>query len=374
MSVEKPQLTLDDCRKRQERLREAVAAHDPQIKRVLVGTPEHVQWLTGFRPHWLMSAAAWIDLDGGCVLVAPNAEPDFHAADQVLTFEAQWQATLRQEQSTAISEVLFKALSPSGLREHTEIDILSCPAILATLFDKPAGIDRVLHQLRRKKEADELALIRKAIDCTDVMYRKAREIIEPGISELEVFTQLHAAAVHEAGEALSHPLGNDYQVNSPGGPARDGVVAEDGQLYILDLGPTYRGYFADNCRAFAVNGQPTDAQRRAWEAIVSVFDIVEETVKPGTSCRELYDRCKARLDDADPTGSFWHHLGHGIGLYPHEGPHLNPNWDDTFAEGDVFTVEPGIYTEALKAGIRLEENYRVTADGVEKLTKTPLDL
>ena len=372
MSAIAPQLSPELCRVRQRRLCEAMA--EKHIDQAVVCSPEHVQWLTGFRPHWLMSAAALLDLDGRCILIAPNAEPESHAADEVHTFEAQWQATLRQDQVAAIGERISNERCASGSRPGVEFSACG-PGILNCLAGNPAvDIDETLFHLRRRKEADEVALIQKAIDCTDAMYRKAREIIAPGISELEVFSQLHAAAVHEAGEALTHPLGNDYQVNSPGGPARDATVAEDGQLYILDLGPAYRGYFADNCRAFAVNGKPTESQQRAWEAIVSVFDIVEELVRPGTSCRDLYNRCKARIDEEDPTGSFWHHLGHGIGLYPHEAPHLNPNWDDTFEEGDLFTVEPGIYNEELKAGIRLEENYRVTEDGVEKLTKTPLDL
>jgi Xaa-Pro dipeptidase len=69
-----------------------------------------------------------------------------------------------------------------------------------------------------------------------------------------------------------------------------------------------------------------------------------------------------------------HHLGHGVGLAAHEGPHLNPNWDDQFAEGDYFTVEPGLYHEELRHGIRLEQNYVVTAEGVELLTPWPLEL
>jgi Xaa-Pro aminopeptidase len=63
-----------------------------------------------------------------------------------------------------------------------------------------------------------------------------------------------------------------------------------------------------------------------------------------------------------------------VGLAPQEGPHLNPLWDDMFAVGDYFTAEPGVYHEELRFGVRLEENYVVTADGVEKLTDYPLNL
>ncbi len=177
--------------------------------------------------------------------------------------------------------------------------------------------------------------------CTET----AREIIRPGISELEVFNRLHAVAVQTAGEPLT-ALGNDYQSNARGGPPRD-RAAQAGELMILDLGPAYRGYYADNCRTFAVDRRPTDQQLEARQVILSVFDVVREVVRPGASCRELFDQAKALLDEYKPD-AFPHHLGHGVGLYPHEAPHLNPHWDDRFAAGDVFTVEPGLYANGLR--------------------------
>ena len=140
-----------------------------------------------------------------------------------------------------------------------------------------------------------------------------------------------------------------------------------------DLGPAVRGYYADNCRSFAVDRKPTDLQLETWQSIVDVLSMVEATVRPGVSCRDLYQQAKDTLDQVRPD-AFFHHLGHGFGIFPHEAPHLNPNWDDKFEEGDVFTAEPGLYFDGLNAGIRLEQNYRVTADGVERLTSFPLEL
>jgi Xaa-Pro aminopeptidase len=71
---------------------------------------------------------------------------------------------------------------------------------------------------------------------------------------------------------------------------------------------------------------------------------------------------------------FNHHLGHGIGLFPHEAPHLNPHWDDTLEVGEVFAAEPGLYAPELKAGMRIENDYLVTATGVELLSDFPLEL
>ena len=87
----------------------------------------------------------------------------------------------------------------------------------------------------------------------------------------------------------------------------------------------------------------------------------------------LYEEVKQRLDD--PNGwRFPHHLGHGIGLGTHEAPRLNPHWDDFFEAGDVFTVEPGLYHEELRAGVRIEQNYCFAPDGLCRLSSYPTSL
>ena len=359
-----PRLSIEHCRSRQQRLRETLMTL--QADRAVVMTAENVQWLTGFRPHPLMRAIAVLEVDGGCTLIAPGVEPEHHAADNVKTFEAQWLSTLRQDQFQAAIREMPKSTATTALE-------LSACAVAAQQLPATEliDLDPAMWQLRRRKDPDELQMMRHAIGCTEAMYRKAKEIIQPGISELQVFQQLQAVAVETAGEPLT-ALGNDYQSNSPGGPPRN-RPAEAGELMILDLGPAYRGYYADNCRTFAVDGRPTDEQLQAREVIMTVFELVKTFVRPNASCGELFGRVKGILDEYEP-GAFFHHLGHGVGLYPHEPPHLNPNWDDRFEQGDLFTVEPGVYSKALRAGIRIEENYLVVEDGVEQLTTTPTEL
>jgi Xaa-Pro dipeptidase len=245
------------------------------------------------------------------------------------------------------------------------------PHLSTRLDAELVDIEPALYRLRRRKDPDELARLRKAIDATGLMYARGREIIRPGINELEVFNQLQAVAVDHFGEMMS-ATGNDYQSGTRGGPPRD-RQAEDGELYILDLGPAYQGYFADNSRAIAVNHRPTDEQSQARAKICEVFTMIQRSVKPGVRCRAIFDAAQAILDEYRP-GAFDHHLGHGIGLYPHEAPHLNPQWDDTFEVGDVFTAEPGLYGPELRAGIRLENDYLVTGSGVELLSDFPLSL
>jgi Xaa-Pro dipeptidase len=368
-----PKLNLDLCRARQRRLREALAAGG--IDQAVLVKPEHVQYLTGFRPHPLHAAALALTPDS-CLLAAPNSEPPRHAADRVATFEAQWLCTLRQDQEQAAAAALADLWAGRNPRAVTAVEhTRSSPALLRVLDLAAADIpdaEPALLDCRRKKDPDELAMIRHAIGATAAMYARAREIIRPGIDELDVFNELQSAAVTALGEPWT-ATGNDYQCGSPGGPPRAGRKALAGELFILDLGPAYRGYFADNCRAIAVDREPDDRQLEAWRVIMDVLAEVEAGVRPGVRCRDVFERAKALLDRWMP-GSFSHHLGHGIGLYPHETPHLNSAWDDVFQEGDVFTAEPGLYHESLRAGIRIEQNYLVTASGVELLTAFSAEL
>jgi Xaa-Pro dipeptidase len=119
-----------------------------------------------------------------------------------------------------------------------------------------------------------------------------------------------------------------------------------------------------------VNRNPTSQQQQAYEAILSCFDIVEKSAKPGTRCRDLVaainNNLQARVGRGLP-----HHLGHGVGLEPHEFPHLNSMWDDVLMAGEVISVEPGIYGDDLGGGIRIEDQYLVTPTGLKNLLSRP---
>lgn len=362
------EIDLQACRGRQQRALELMQAH--RLDAVLVTQIEHVQYLAGPRFAWTLQPAALLTSDGRLTLVAPQKTPEQAAADEVLTYEAKWHSTLRNDQRAESAKVLLEYRQGQPLLGQLGVEFSGFSRHYEGLAQEVIDIEPALYQMRRSKDADELALLRRAIAATGKMYETARSIIRPGVSELEVFNALQSTAVLELGEMLSG-TGNDYQCAARGGPPRL-RAAQPGELYILDLGPGFRGYFADNARTIAVS-DPNDVQVEAWRRIAAVFDHVQKTVKPGKSCRELFQEVQAQLNEA-PAGEFNHHLGHGIGLFPHEGPHLNPFWDDVFEAGQVFACEPGLYAPELRAGIRLENDYLVTETGVELLSDFPLAL
>jgi Xaa-Pro dipeptidase len=371
MSDPIPSLDPTFSRQRQRRLLDAIQSL--RLDAAVFGLTRNVYYLTAHRPFWLHEAGLVLWADGTAELVCANEPDRSAAADRVETFEATWSGTQRQEQPYLVAGRL-RGLLAGRKAKRVGVDASAVTARLAVATETDfVPLDEALFQLRRPKDPDELALMRHAIRCTRAMYERAREVIEPGVPELTVFAELHAAALRVAGEPLSDYLGNDYACAVPGGAARAGRVAGAGELYILDLGPAVRGYFSDNCRTFSVDRKPSDEQLRAWQVVTGAFPIVERMARPRVRCRDIF----AAVDEhyrREAGIPFPHHLGHGVGLQPHEFPHLNPRWDDVLMEGEVFTVEPGLYAPALRGGMRIENQYRVTADGVENLTPFPMEL
>lgn len=360
---------VEACRGRQRKLLQAVEPLNVDL--VVITRRESVQWLTGVHIRYPFEQIAVLDLAGRVTLVLPQREASTSAAaDELLGYEAKWHSTTRDEQRAACASVLQTKFSARPKTIACEFEAFAPHVLLE--WDVPlVAIDPIVFELRQRKDPDELRMLKRANEANQAMYEHARQMVRPGVNELEVYAELHKVAVRTLGEPLTY-FGQDFRSCARGGPPRNRQI-EAGELMILDLGVGFRGYYSDNARTIAVGGNPTAVQQRAWEAVVQIFEIFCAIARPGVRCYEIFQTVQRELDRYSPW-VFDHHLGHGVGLAPQEGPHLNPRWDDILAEGQFLAVEPGLYHEELRTGIRLEQNYLVTANGVELLTDWPLEL
>jgi Xaa-Pro dipeptidase len=365
------QFTVDiqACRGRQQRLLAELARLG--LEYAVFTRPESVQWLTVAFLGPMFTSAVGIDHQGSVTAIVPrHAEEISLAADEVIPFDAQLQATFTENQASRSAQALIAKFARLPKRvgcEYSSLHQYWTEAWQAEWID----LEPTILRFRRQKDPDELRMLSRANEANRAMFQYARENIRPEINELELYNSLQAVAVRQLGEPLTY-FGHDFQCGSIGGPPRN-RTAEAGELYILDLGVGFRGYHSDNARTFAVGTSVSEPQQQAWNALKDVFQFVEASVKPGVSCSELYAQVQEMLAAHRPW-KFEHHLGHGVGLSAHETPRLNPEWDDHFEEGDFFTAEPGLYHEDLNFGLRLEQNYLVTSAGVQLMTDWPLEL
>jgi Xaa-Pro aminopeptidase len=370
MSLPSPSIDTAALKQRQARL--VAELQRRKCGLVVLTRAESIQWLTGARVAPLFTPSAAIDDSGRVTLVLPERSADAPAAaDRVVTYAEKRLSTMRDasEQRTSSVEALLDAFGAAPRQAGCEFTVAP-RQLIAALDGDWIDFDPTMFRLRRRKDPDELALLDHANQANRAMYERAREVIVPGLNELDLYAELHAVAVRTLGEPLTY-FGQDFRCNARGGAPRD-RRAEAGELWILDLGVGYRGYYSDNARTIAVS-DPTPDQQTAWQRVAEALALVEQTAQPGASCKGLFEAVSKLLASASPW-VFNHHLGHGVGLAPHEAPRLNPNWDDTLEVGDFFTAEPGLYHESLRHGIRLEQNYVVTETGVRLLSQWPLGL
>lgn len=368
MNAEQPaaRLSQEECRRREARLRRIL--EEQGLDAALITDPRHIQYLCGYwRPGRVLTPAALlVRADGGSLLVAPSPSDDALTVDSLQLYAADRIGTIIDDPS----EDLFAALSPhlSGIRT-LGLD----EALRAWPLDmqETRSLWPALRKLRRAKDEDEVAMLRVGIAGCDAAYARAKELLRNPITEVELYAGMLAAATVAMGEPLTE-FGNDFQCGALGSLPRRRAV-QPGETAILDVAVVYRGYSSDLCRTFVIGGEPSAAQIDAHRRVMEGLKYVEETVRPGVSCAAVYREIHAMLDRYRGW-TFAHHLGHGVGLSAHEAPRLNPHWDDTFEVGDLFTAEPGLYGEELRAGIRIEHDYVVTPKGVERLSHFPTEL
>jgi Xaa-Pro dipeptidase len=366
-------LTLQGCRARQQRLLRVMEENRWDL--FLTANYRTVYYFSGLLGPAEAPAVFVLGQDGRSFVITAAAGEA--AADEVIALETYSTARVVDDLAGDAAALLRGALGRFAGVSVCGTEKGRLPFELAAALDG-LGIEnahRAVLRLRKKKEEDEIEEIRRALRLNHVAYATAKATIAPGLTEIDVYNAMYAALCREAGTAVSFP--GDFATGERcvrgGGPPTPRRI-QAGDLYILDLFPETAIYAGDTCRTFAA-GSPTDLQYKAWERVHTALKTAEAKVKPGLLARALYFEIKAFLDEpAWGEQSFWHHLGHGIGHHGHEAPRLIPGSDDIFEVGDVFTLEPGLYSMAMQGGVRLEDNYVVREDGVENLFAFPLEL
>jgi Xaa-Pro aminopeptidase len=103
---------------------------------------------------------------------------------------------------------------------------------------------------------------------------------------------------------------------------------------------------------------------------MSVYTAITGWCRPGASLAELDRRVRSGLADAGYPGQPSHPICHGVGARAHEPPYAHQAGGGTVEEGMVLAIEPGVYWEG-GGGLRVEDNFLITADGAEKLSSFP---
>jgi Xaa-Pro aminopeptidase len=228
--------------------------------------------------------------------------------------------------------------------------------------------------MRRKKDADEIELLKRSMRAGEAGMAAGLRQIRPGMTEFEAFLLVQRAAVAAVGEpALVY---GDF-VSGPrceqvGGPPTDRRIGA-GDLVILDFSTVVWQYRADFANTFVCGARPTAKQQELYGACLEALAAGERALKPNTPGRDVYQAVRKSFAARGLEGNHPGHAGHGLGLSHPEAPFIVAESTDTIETGDVVTLEPGQYIPGV-AGMRFERNYLITENGYEVLSHHELRL
>ena len=248
-----------------------------------------------------------------------------------------------------------------------------------------------MHQLRAIKLPQEVALLQRAMDITNGMFRRLLKFVKPGVWEYEIEAEMmHEFLCNRSRRAAYTPIiasGKNacilhYIDNS--------AQCQAGDVILLDLGAEYANYNADMTRSIPVSGRFTKRQRAVYGAVLRVMKAATALLVTGNVWDEyhrevgkimeselidlgLLDRHEVAKQDSDAPlykKYFMHGTSHFLGLDVHD---VGKKYR-RFEPGMVFTCEPGIYIPEEGLGIRLENNILITETGnIDLMAHIPVD-
>jgi len=232
----------------------------------------------------------------------------------------------------------------------------------------------LVDSMRVVKDADEIARLRRAVDISVAGHIAAMRAARPGMYEYEIEAVLEDGFRRNGADRVGYPsiVGSGpnsttlhYDVNRR--------RTENGDLVLIDAAAEWGQYTADVTRTFPVNGKFTPRQKAIYDLVLGAQQAAFDALRPGVTMRELDGIARRYMREhsgnlcgertCDDREFFNHGLGHPIGMDVHDVGITRP-----LEPGMVVTLEPGIYIQAEKLGVRIEDDVLVTAKGGEWLS------
>ena len=265
------------------------------------------------------------------------------------------------------------------------------------------NISPVIQKIRSIKSDKEVNLIEKTAAVSSLGHAHVREVLKPGLTELDLSAAVEHAIRRNGHSGCSITRRGGYAL--PAGPMaisgpKLGVISGNGAITMtgtglspaLPMGASQRkmthgdmvavdvsthvnGYHSDEARMYII-GQPDEQQENAFEVIFNAYQAAIDAIRPGVRSREVYYAAVNVIERAGYLDYFaafsrypkYSYLGHGVGLEAIEFPLIDPRNETVLQPNMVIAIEPKLI--APHWGCSLEDTILVTDDGYRVLTKT----
>ncbi len=245
---------------------------------------------------------------------------------------------------------------------------------------------KIMKQLRSIKSLAEVEVMKVAMEITNQTFRHLLKFIKPGVTEYEIEAEIYHQFLKQRATKPAYS-----SIIASGDNARilhyinNNQECKGGDLILMDFGAEYGNYCADLTRTIPVNGKFTKRQKDLYNGCLQMHNYAKSILKPGISIIDFTEKVgdeatkvflklglltKEAVKNENPDDRayrkyLYHGISHHLGIDVHDlGARFTP-----IQAGMVFTIEPGIYIEEEKIGIRIENNFWVTKNGNIDLMK-----
>nr|MDO8135698.1 Xaa-Pro peptidase family protein [Candidatus Njordarchaeum guaymaensis] len=243
----------------------------------------------------------------------------------------------------------------------------------------------IMRECREVKTEDEVECLRIACAISEACTEKVKQAIKPGVreNELVAIAAYHAYRLGAEGlvsfhvESGQHTWPNPFWITDK--------IVRPGELINMEIAVAYLGY--RNCYytgTFSV-GQPTQAQKDAFEKAREWQLLMAKAIRAGGTTKDVAEKMPSfkEFGYPDEDSSLMMQWSHGIGLSTPEWPSIHRAWSLEYPypikEGMCLAIEtiwPTNERSPAKPNgeaCRIEDNVHVIAGGLDWLTQWPHD-
>lgn len=236
-------------------------------------------------------------------------------------------------------------------------------------------VSGIAEKMRMIKDKDEIKIIKKAVKIANSVFKEFIKTIMVAQTENEMEWNLLSITHRLGGDGFSFPPIICFGKNTADvHHAKSNNKLKRGDKILIDFGIKYKGYCTDMTRMIYTK-KPSDDEIAIYNLVLKANETAIKAIKVGMKASDLDKSVRDVIEKTGYGKYFGHATGHGIGLDVHELPKIsedikeNPN-KSKIERGMVFTIEPGIYSDKLNGGIRIEDMVYVNEKGkAEVLTK-----
>lgn len=235
--------------------------------------------------------------------------------------------------------------------------------------------DGLINELRRVKDAQEIALMRHAAGIADAVMAEVSPHVVAGATELDLAAEVDlrmrkhgspGASFDTGVWAMGPTLGRDASVRvsqSTLGP---------GSGVSFDFGAITRGYCSDFGRTIHI-GEPNEEYQKVYDIVIAAQEAGRQAAVVGAIAGDVHRASRAVIEEAGYGDWFRHRTGHCIGLDVHELPYISEEDTTPLEAGMLFTIEPSVFWPG-RVGVRVEDVFLVTEGGCTSINTHPDDM